>query len=625
MLRVFELDELFDAVATLASGLEVAGDRLAMLTNGGGLGVLATDRLVVEGGRLAQLSEATRARLDATLPPTWSHGNPVDIIGDAGPDRYATALAILLEDPETDAVMVINCPTAVADSAAAAEAVIATAKARRRPLLTSWLGETAAEAPRRLFNRARIPTYATPDKAVHAFMHAVRYRRNQAMLMQTPPSVPELFAVDEAAVRRIVEAAIGQGRTWLGGPEATAVLRAYGVPTVTTRSVKSAEEAARAAAELGRPVALKILSRDILHKTEVGGVALNLLSPERVRAAGEEMLAHVRSARPDACIDGLTVQEMAPLAEATELIVGVVDDALFGPVILFGHGGTAVEVIQDKALGLPPLNLHLAREMIARTRVSALLHGYRAKPAADIDAIAVTLMKVAQLASDIPEIVELDINPLLARESGVLALDARVRVARQAAPGARRLAISPYPKQLEARRRARDGMEVLVRPIRPEDEPLLQVMIERSTPKDVRFRFFAPLRHLSPPLAARLTQIDYDREMAFAALAPAEGRPDAMLGVARLAADPDNSEAEYAVFVRSDMKGRGLGWLLMRELIEYGRARGIGALTGKVLQENETMLQMCRKLGFTRHQDPGDPSLVNVRLKLTQGLSDQGA
>jgi acetyltransferase len=611
MLRVFALDEIFDAVETLASGLAPRGDRLAIVSNGGGLGVLATDRLEAEKGRLAELSPGTLARLDAALPRTWSRGNPVDIIGDAGPDRYAAAVRAVLDEPNVDGILVINCPTAIADGTEAARAVIDSLAGRHAPAVTSWVGESTAAEPRHLFEAARVPTFATPEQAVRAFMHLVRYRRNQEMLIQVPPSVPELFAVDQAAARAVIASVLAQKRPWLTEPEAKAVLNAYGVRVVETIAVATADEAVAAAAAIGRPVALKILSPDITHKTDVGGVELNLASAERVRACAERMLERVRAERPDARIEGFTVQEMAPVREAVELIVGVAEDPLFGPVILFGHGGVAVEVIGDKALGLPPLNLHLAREMMSRTRVVALLGSYRGHPPADLDAIAATLVKVAQLVIDFSEVAELDINPLLALPDGVLALDARIRVAEPALQGTRRLAIRPYPKRLEKEAHLADGRSLLLRPIRPEDEPLIQDTLSKSTPEDLRLRFFAPLKRLSPLLAARLTQIDYDREMAF--VAEHEG---AILGVVRISADPDNIEAEYAVFVRSDMKGKGLGYLLMQEMIAYARARGIRAVTGKVLRENTTMLRMADELGFCRRRDSEDPGIVEVRIEL---------
>ncbi|MEA1677536.1 bifunctional acetate--CoA ligase family protein/GNAT family N-acetyltransferase [Nitrospirillum sp. BR 11163] len=627
MLRVGELSELFDAVETLATGVQIKGDRLAILTNGGGMGVLATDSLIEQGGRLAQLSPEAIAKLDSLLPPTWSHGNPIDVLGDANGKRYADALSVLLEEKDCDAVLVMNCPTAVADSGEAARAVIDTLRGKRFPVLANWLGEGAAVEARRLFAANRIPSYQTPDEAIRAFMHLVRYRRNQDELMEVPSTVPDQFVYDGVAARVPIEQALAEGRAWLSEYEAKQVLRAYGIPVVETVTAASPEEAEGAARRLAVPgrnsrLALKILSPDITHKSDLGGVALNL-APDEVRLEAEAMLARIRAAAPGTRIEGFTVQQMAHMPGAVELIVGMADDPLFGPVLVFGQGGTEVEVVQDKALALPPLNMNLARDMMARTRVHKLLQGYRHRPPADLTAIALTLNKVSQLVIDFPEIQELDINPLYAGADGVMALDARIRVAPPPEPGAVRLAIRAYPKRLEQHVKIHDGREFLIRPIRPEDEPLIHDMIARTAIEDIRLRFFAPMRRLSRAMAARLTQIDYDREMALVAIAPdpapppAEGSDlragdEAIFGTVRITADPDNEKAEYAVLVRSDMKGKGLGYLLMTRILDYARTRGIREVFGEVLRENVTMLQMCRDLGFKQTDYPDDPGIVEV-------------
>ncbi len=616
MLRVYDLAELFDALESLASGLRIGGDRLAILTNGGGIGVLATESLVDHGGVPAELSETTIDTLNAALPPIWSHGNPVDIIGDATGERYTASLEALLADPGKDAVLVLNCPTAVADSLEAAQAVVSVLeKHRRAPVLTSWLGEGAASKARQLFAEKRIPTYETPGQATRAFMHAFAYMRNQQLLMETPPSVSEGYDPDTGEACRLMEEALADGREWLTEPEAKAVLAAYQIPVVETLRAETPAEAAKAAESLGGTVALKILSSEITHKSDVGGVRLNLRDPAAVQAAAEEMLVNVGLVEPDAAIDGFTVQRMARIGDAYELIVGIADDMIFGPVLLFGAGGTAVEVLQDKAIGLPPLNMVLARDMIGRTRVSRQLQGYRNRPAADIDEIALTLTKLSRLATDCRQLYELDINPLLADHAGVLALDARIRVRQP--PEIRRLSIRPYPRALEKTLQLKDGREILLRPIRPEDEPVLQDMLDRSTPEDVRLRFFAPLKRLSHQAAARLTQIDYDREMALVVEAPdPELGRNTILGVVRIAADPDNEAAEFAVMVRSDLKGYRLGRHLMTEILDYARTRGIGTVYGEVLRENLSMLKLADRLGFTRENDPDDPGLVLVSLRL---------
>jgi acetyltransferase len=556
-------------------------------------------------------------RLDAVLPPTWSRANPIDIIGDAPAERYAAALETVLADGGNDAVLVLNCPTAVADSREAARATVSAAAAHTRPVFTAWMGESAAMEPRRLFAEHRIPTYETPSEAVLAFMHLVRYRRNQEMLRQVPPSIPEAFEPEAERARAVVQRALGEGRPWLTEVEAKEVLAAYGVPVVPTTVVASPDDAARAAGIIGKPVALKIFSPDITHKSDVGGVMLGLADPEKVNEAARTMLENVRAARPDARIDGLTVQPMADTRGAYELIAGIAEDALFGPVILFGQGGTAVEIVQDQALALPPLNLRLAHELMQATRIYRLLRGYRDRPPAALDAIALTLVKLAHMAADLDQIAELDINPLLAGANGVMALDARIRVAEPARRGTDRFAIRPYPKELERTLALPNGREFLVRPIRPEDAPAFRRLVEEQTdPEDRRLRFFAVFRTLAPELCARLTQIDYEREMVLVAIEPRAEGGDSFCGVVHLAADPDREGAEYAILVRSDLKGHGLGTALTQALIDYARGQGIGELLATVLPENRTMLDLAERLGFTREQQVEDADAVELRLRL---------
>jgi len=624
LLRVAKLDELFDAVNTLSTGVPITGDRLAILTNGGGMGVMATDSLVQSGGRLAVPAAETLAKLDAAFGAAAAHGNPLRIGGDADGKRYGAALDALLEDTGNDAILVLHCPHAMVDSTATAQAVVEAIRkhpGRRHPVLTSWLGDSAAAGARKLFAANRIPTYETPSQAVRAFMHLVEYRRNQDLLMETPPSVPDAFDADRIGVQRIIARAIAEKREWLTEYEAKRVLAAYGVPVVDTRRADTPEEAAHAAEVIGGPVALKILSPDIPHKSDVGGVVLHLTDPEEVRAEARAMLARVHEQVPDAHIEGFTVQEMAVRPDAYELIVGMTENELFGPVLLFGEGGIGVEVVEDCALALPPLNMNLATELMSRTRIWRRMQGFRSRAAVNIEAAALTLNQVSQLVVDFPEVVELDINPLLVDADGVLALDARIKVAVPALPGAKRLAIRPYPKALEHHVSIKDGRQFLVRPILPEDEPLVHDMFARMTPEDIRLRFFAPMKKLSHQAAARLTQIDYDREMGLLAVGPdPETGKTVMYGVVRIAADPDNLRAEYAVMVRSDMKGQGLGYLLMKEILAYAKSRGIKEVYGEVLRENTNMLGMCRHLGFVRKENLDEPGVVEVHIDLTKDL-----
>lgn len=611
LLRVYSLQELFEAVATLASGLKVPGPRLAILTNGGGIGVLATDALEDFGGELASLDEAAIARLGEKLPPTWSRGNPIDILGDATGARYAHAMEVLADADGRDAILVLNCPTAVADGAQAAEAVVDVVKRKPHlPVLTSWLGEHSAAQARQLFSEHRVPTYETPEQAVRAFMHLVTYRRNHELLMQTPHDLG-ISPPDREAARTIVRNALNAGQRLLGGAEARQLLAAYRIPVNEMRVAESVEDAAQAAANVGFPVALKILSPDITHKSDVGGVRLSLGSADAVVEAGEAMLKAVKRFAPDARIAGFTVEPMIRKPHGAELIAGIATDATFGPVILFGQGGVSVEVVKDRAIGLPPLNDTLARDLIGRTRVARLLRGYRDRPAADLNAIERVLINLATLACDIPELVELDINPLLADDQGAIAVDARIGL-RPVTPGAAGPAIRPYPSELERSLALADGRTVAIRPIRPEDEPRLHDMLARSSPEDIRLRFFSPLKNLTHAFAARLTQIDYDREMALCALTtPADGNPE-LLGVVRLIASPDGDSGEFAVFVRSDLKGRGLGYRLMTEILAYAYGRNISHVFGDVLAENTTMLHVAEALGFTITRQEDDPGVCRV-------------
>lgn len=607
ILRVFDLDELFDAVETLARSRPLEGERLAILTNGGGPGVIATDALIEGGGQLAEFSDNTLKRLDDLLPGTWSHGNPIDMIGDATARTYVDALRILLDDPNVDAILVMNAPQAIAPPIDAARAIVPLAHEARVPILTCWLGGLAAGEARQIFADANIPTFDTPENAVRAFMHMVRFRRNQQILAEVPPSLPTDFTPTPGAARAVIEQTLAEDRELLTEPEAKQVLAAYGIPVVETRVAATPGEAVAEAEQIGFPVALKVLSPDITHKSDVGGVALGLDSRDDVHAEAIAMQARITKQFPKAQLTGFTVQRMAKRPDAQELIIGMTTDPIFGPVILFGRGGTAVEVIGDRAVALPPLNMSLARYLIQRTQVSRLLRGYRDRPPADLDAICLTLIQVSQLIVDRPEIVELDINPLFADDRGVLALDARIRVTVARYTGHKRLAIRPYPRHLEETIRLPSGREIFVRPIRPEDGPAHREFVDKITAEDLRFRLLGVTRNIPPSEMARLTQIDYDREMAFIATPPgADGQPET-LGVVRAVGDADNIKADFAVMVRSDLKRQGIGVALMNKIIRYCNDRGTREIVGQILVENKAMLNLTRKLGFTATPLPGAP------------------
>jgi acetyltransferase len=568
MLRVMDMQALFDAVETLAMSHPFPGDRLAIVTNGAGMGMMAADVLIDKKGRLAELSPETISRLNNVLPAAWSHSNPVDISGDAPPGRYADAINALLEDKGVDALLVLNSPSAMSSSTDIARAVVDTlkesgSKAGSRGIFTSWLGRDSAGEARKILTENRIPTYETPAEAVRGFMQMVRYRISQKMLMETPANIPEVFEPETEKAREIVNNALSQGHEWLTGTEAKDVLAAYKIPVAQTCNAPA----------LGQPA----------------GITAG-------RGGSFPAAAH----RP----------------HARELMVGVQNDAQFGPVILFGQGGAAVEIIQDRATALPPLNMQLAREVMRRTQVYRLLEGYCGRPAADLDGIALTLVKVSQLVCDIADIDELVINPLLADEQGVLALDARIKIVKSHLPVAQRLAIRPYPKALEEVITLPDGKTLLLRPIRPEDEPAFQRLFSRLTSEEIRLRFLHAMQFLSHEMAAFLTQIDYDREMALILCDPAAEKEPAMYGVVRLSADPDNAHAEFDILIHHDMTGMGLGPMLMRRIIDYARKRGIGELFGEVLAENRPMLRLCEAFGFKKRRDPEDPGVMIVSLAL---------
>lgn len=621
ILRVREIEQLFDAAETLSRVGRLTGERLTIITNGGGAGVLAVDRLADWGGTLATLDPQTIANLNAVLPPTWSHANPIDIIGDARPERYQKAMEAVLGDQGTDAILVMNCPTALADSTQAAKVVIDTVNAhtsvgRKRPLLSVWLGNGAAEPGRAAFRAAGHPSFDNPDDAINGFMQLVRHRRAQDQLMRTPPSLPDDMGLDPDTVNRALKDALQRGETVLGETVSKNILAAYGIRTVVTRTAATPEEARAVAMDLlasTRSVALKIRSPDISHKSDVGGVRLDLATPVECEDAAEAMLHRVKRLKPDARIEGFTVQPMIRGTDAHELFAGVSTDQTFGPLIVFGAGGTGIEIMRDTAEALPPLDLGLAHDLISQTRVSRLLAGYRDRPAADLDGIALILVRLSYLVAEHPEIREIDINPLLADDRDVVALDARIVIADPVISPRVAMSIRPYPTRWEANYTMATGQELLIRPIRPDDELRYDAFFQQVTPHDMRMRFFMAAKTLNHTSIARLTQIDYGREMAFVAVEKATG---ALLGVARMMAGSDYRNAEFAVLVASNLKGKGLGRRLMEHLIAYAQAEGLSELSGTVLAENQTMLGFCQRLGFTITDDPEDCGIRIATMKL---------
>ena len=606
LLRVDSIEDLFNAAELLGHKIRLHGHRLAVITNGGGAGVMAADALAWHHGQLAELSAESIARLDEVLPKNWSKGNPIDIIGDAPADRYSAAFEALKESDEVDAILLIHAPTAIVPRMDIARALLDPIAAAHTPVLACWLGGSGAEDARRLFNEHNIPVFETPEVAVRAFSHLVSFQQNQALLAETPPSVVGGLNANPRAARTVIESALLEGRSMLSEPEAKAVLSCYDIPTVETRIVVDAEQAARAAAAFGYPVALKILSDDITHKSDVGGVVLDIMNDAQLHDAITAMATRVAEFKPNARIKGYTLQPMARRPKAFELIVGAKNDPIFGPVLLFGQGGTAVEVVADGAVGLPPMNLGLAKRLVEETRISHLLGGYRDRSAVDLEALYHTIVKVSQMLIDLPEIQELDVNPLLSDSGGVLALDARLQVAHSTANGVARLAIRPYPKELEETVKFGDTTLTL-RPIRPEDEPRHRTFLESTSPDDIYFRFFGTIRTFAHSQLARLTQVDFDREMAFVAVEDDGSENAKTLGVVRIVSDPDNAKAEFAIIVHASFKVQGLGARLMEKMIDYCRSRGIREIVGEVLAANRAMLNLAKRLGFVRQTtDKGD-------------------
>ncbi|WP_265519787.1 bifunctional acetate--CoA ligase family protein/GNAT family N-acetyltransferase [Nitratireductor luteus] len=621
ILRVHGLRELFDAAETVARFPKLERSRVGIITNGGGAGVLAVDRLADLGAELAVLSQETVDKLDKALPANWSRANPVDIIGDAPAQRYGAAVSVVAEDSGTDALLVMNCPTGLASPAEAAQAVARLAREgmiNGKPVLTCWLGEKTAREGRHVLQEAGIASFETPAAAAAAVSYLSDWSRAQKVLMRVPSSRGEDLRGDSEAVLDILRHAASEDRRMLTEPEAKAVIGAYGIPVPETVIVRTGEEAGKATERLLRnsaKVVVKLLSKEISHKSDVGGVVLDIATPEAAVAAVREIEERLRQTGDAGKIDGFVVQPMVKRKGGQELILGVGRDPIFGPTVLFGAGGTAVEILDDTAIALPPLDNVLSGDLIDRTRIGRLLAGYRDRPPADRKAIVRALNALSQLIVDFPCIVSMDINPLLADSEGIIALDARIEIepndVEHAGPNPA-LAIRPYPAAWE-KDVVLKGEEYCLRPIKPADVSLYPAFLAKVSPEDIRFRFLAPRRHFPDEMLLRLTQLDYEREIAFVALRKETGE---LAGIVRLSSDPDKETAEYGLLVRTDLQGRGLGWALLRHLIDYARADGLGVIEGFILSENTKMLAMGREFGFKQAPHPSEPGVTIATLNL---------
>ncbi len=612
--RIFQIEDMFDCAELLARQQTPKGDRLAIITNAGGPGVMTTDALIDRNGELAEISDETMQQLNEFLPVCWSHGNPVDVLGDAPPDRFARAVEIVLRDKNVDAVLVILTPQAMTDPTATAEAIGKAAAHAHKPILAAWMGGRVVAEGIQLLNAAGIPTYNTPEKAVRAFMHLVSYARNMEILHETPKDIPLEFSLDRQRLRGVFDTILTEGGEILSENVSKAFLEAYEIPVTKPQAARTADEAVEVARRLGYPVVLKIHSPQITHKTDVGGVVLNLSSDEKVRAAFESITGRAREMRPDADVVGVTVQKMVTYPNSFELIMGTKKDPVFGSVIMIGMGGTAAEVFRDRALGMPPLNEALARRMLESLKSWPLLQGYRGKPGANIDRLIETIMRFSYLVADYPEIKELDINPLLVTPEDVIALDARVvidrdLVVRTVRPYAH-LAIRPYPEEYVTERKMKDGTPVVLRPIKPEDEPMWHELLGSCSTQSLWFRFSYLFKQTTHEMATRYCFIDYDRELGIVAEVEEDGQRK-LIGVGRLVADANHEAAEYAVIVVDRWHGHGLGGLLTDYCFEVAKHWGVKRVVAEVSKDNNRMLATFRNRGFELNEDQEDVVLAS--------------
>ena len=618
VVRAITINQLFAAAKVLSHKIKPKSNRLAILTNGGGPGVMATDRAAELGIKMPAPSEASMQVLNEVLPAHWSHNNPIDILGDASAERYADALEVCLKDEQYDAVLVLLTPQAMTDPSGIAKAMIEQLKKhpQHKPVLSAWMGQRLVAEARQLFDKAGIPTFRTPEAAVEAMQFMLQYQENQALLMQVPEAMDRVSPDIEGA-RLIIQHALGQKRSLLSATETRAVLRAFHIPITQVLEARDGAAALIAAESLGFPVALKINSPDITHKSDSGGVALNIAHANEVVLAFNELIDRVKAYDPSAHLEGVTVEPMAKLNQARELIIGVSRDPVFGPSIAFGSGGTQVEVLKDSHTALPPLNEFMARKMISCTRVSKLLKPFRGMAAADLDAIVKVLLRVSDLVSELPEIQELDLNPLFATPDGIMAVDARISVARvsSAMKAYSHMAIHPYPSDLQKTVTLPSGQKMLIRPIRPEDAQIEQAFVASLSEKTKYLRFMQSVQKLSHEMLVRFTQIDYDREMAFVALAEIKGET-LELGVTRYTINPDGQSCEFALVVRDDYQHQGIGSRLLEMLIQHAQLHGLKTMMGEVLAENYGMLDLAKRHGFKAQPLVDDPGIIEVSLPL---------
>lgn len=616
IILVDSLTELFDAAEILCTCQPVAENRLAILTNGGGAGILAVDALAQTGGQLSSLAPETLAMMADDMPAGWSHNNPIDILGDADANRYSVALRAVLQDKASDAVLVMNCPTARSEPAETALAIcreIAAAAQKRihKSVLACWLGDANADAVRSIFTAAGIPVFSTPDDAMRAFGYLAEARRVRRNLTDGPAQTREVKA-DRAAARAIITDAQAGNCSLLSEIKVKKLLEAYGIPIAATRFAASAEAVEEACCWLSAPYAVKIVSRDLPHKSDVGGVALDLPDARAAVAAAQDMERRVRRDHPEARIQGFAVEDMIKPEGGTEMIVGITTDPTFGPIIMTGAGGTATEILGDKAIDLLPVDHAQARALIARTRISAMLAGYRNVPAADVESLVDVLDAVSAMAVDLPDLLELDINPLVVSAAGVIALDARARITVRAADISHLVLRAP-PEGWASDLVTEQGFRFYVRPVRADDEAAVATFFGRVSPEDLRFRFMSGVPKVHPDQIRAMTKVDYLRTISFLAF---DEQDHEVIAIAMLATDADRSRAEIALTTRADMKGKGLSWTLFEHVLRYAKAEGIETVESIECADHDAALRMERELGFVTLVDPDDPTIRIARKRV---------
>ncbi len=598
IIRVDTIAQLFSCAEALSKMNRPLGGNVAIITNAGGPGVMAVDAFSKWDAEPVELTDETIGKLSEFLPPHWSHGNPIDILGDAPPDRYEKALQVCLQAPEISGVVMILSPQAMTDPTAVAREIIQELKAQAKPIFAVWMGAQDVAEGIGILNEGGIPTFRTPEEAIDTFMEMYSYTKNLALLQESPPQSPQDIQVNYKQARSFIDACLQRRLHTLSDIEGKAILSAYGIPVNRTVSASSAEVAAEAAEDIGFPVVVKIHSYDISHKSDVDGVRLNLKTSQEVKEAYEQITSRARELRPEAKILGVTVQTQIPHIDL-ELILGCEQDPQFGPLLLFGMGGVLTEIYRDTAVVMPPLNLQLARRLLTYPRIYKILQGYRNIPPTNLDALAEIVERLSQLVSDFSEIVELDINPLLIDKNGLpIAVDARIVIEPAKVPAPRHLIIAPYPNQYESSWLLKDGTPVKLRPMIPEDEKLVEGLLRNCSEETLYFRYFSVLKSFPHSFLIRFTQNDYDRELGLAAIGAPPG-PEVMMGVGRLVMTPERDSAEFAGIIADPWHGKGLGEKLIAEVINIAKDYGVKLLWGEILASNEPMLGLVRKLGFS--------------------------